>query len=149
MTLRQTSIVAYQEIRDNGLLSKRCWQTYDDLYHHGPSTSRDCEDRLGDRNAHRRIKDLVDDEVAFDAGLVVCGKTGKTVHQWDVNSNLPRRSRGQTVNPSRPSADDLNMVLALLRSECRKIIDAGNTLPDDHPYVRVGKWLVYQRTLAK
>ena len=142
MTIRKTSIVAYREIQDNGLLSKRRWQTYDDLFHNGPSTSRDCEDRLGDRN--------VEWGVAEKVGEVTCSKTGHQVTLWDVNANLPRKpSGGAVVNPSRPPADDLDMVIALLRGECQKIINAGNTLPDDHPYVTTGKWLVYQKTLAK
>ena len=150
MTIRNTSIAAYREIQDNGLLSKRRWQTYDDLYHHGPSTSRDSEDRLGDRNAHRRLRDLEEWGVAEKVGEVTCKKTGHRVTLWDVNANLPRKPSGGTVvNPSRPPADDLDMVIALLRSECQKVINAGNTLPDDHPYVTTGKWLVYQKTLAK
>lgn len=148
--IRQTSIDAYREIRDSGLLSKRRWETYDDLFHHGPSTSRDAEDRTGDRNAHRRLLDLVEWGVAERVGETTCRKTGHQVTLWDVNANLPRPPAGATaVYPARPPADDFEAVIVWLRTECQKLIDVGNRLPADHPYVRMGKWLVHQQKLAK
>lgn len=148
--MRLTSLLAYQEIRDNGLLSQRRWETYDDLYHHGPSTSRDVEDRTGDRNAHRRLLDLVEWGVAEKVGEVLCRKTGHQVTLWDVNSNLPRKpSTAVRVRPARPSANDIAVVIDLLRERWIAAQTAGHVLPNDHPYVTVGTWLAHQQTLAK
>lgn len=149
MTLRHTSILAYQTIQDNGLLSKRRWQTYEDLYHHGPSTSRDCEDRLKDRNAHRRLLDLVEWGVAEKVGEVKCRKTGQLVTLWDVNEKLPRKPKdGLEVNPLRPSADHLSLVIELLRLEIQKFSTNQPHHTGGHPYDIVRKWLIYQKKLA-
>jgi len=102
---RQTSINCYNEIRDNGLLSKRRLEVYDILYHNGPITAGELF-QLGLRggvwnNAVKggicaRLTELRDAKVAAEVGLKVCSSSNKEVILWDVTSNLPTTPKKNT-----------------------------------------------------
>ena len=148
--MRQTSIDVYTEIKASGLLSKRRWQVYDCLFHEGPLTGNELVERLKLPGAWKRLSELEAETVVRDVGERQCSVTGREVTLWDVTSNLPIGTAHSTATgPPRPSADHLGVVIDLLRHKWVEADSLGQRLPDDHPYVTVGKWLAHQKTKAK
>jgi hypothetical protein len=141
--MRATSVAAYHEIVAKGLLPKARLRAYTDVYDNGPVTSRELEDRTGDPNGHRRLRDLADLGVIEEVGTRVCRITGMEVIAWSVNGNLPS-GRVQTVTgPPRPRKAELEEVVGILRKVYRS-----QQVPSEG-LAAVGKWLAYQAKRAK
>jgi hypothetical protein len=96
--IRQTSIEAYNLIRDNGLLSKRRWEVYDILFHHGPMTANETfaklyRNNLGPFNAASnsaaRFSELRNCGVVYEVRERQCTITGMKAIEWDVTDRLP------------------------------------------------------------
>lgn len=95
---RQTSVDAYKEIRDNGLLSERRWQVYDVLFHYGPLTGNEALKilvacyKIFAGNAPSiisRLGELRAMGVVMETKQRACTVTGMTVIEWDVTDKLP------------------------------------------------------------
>jgi hypothetical protein len=93
--MRRTSIETYNKIAANGLLSQRRWEVYDALYAHGPCTSSELFQKMGDSQSHvfgnirARLNELRDLGVADELRERPCLITGQTVIEWDVTDRLP------------------------------------------------------------
>lgn len=140
---RVTSAAAYHEIVARKLLPKARLRAYTDVYEHGPVTSRELEDRTGDPNGHRRLRDLADLGVVEEAGTRVCRVTGMEVIAWDVTGKLPSGRVQQVTGPPRPKKAELEEAVEILRQAYR-----AQKVPSD-AVVNVGKWLAYQAKKAK
>ena len=98
-TPRETSIKAYHEIDEEGLLTKNIFKAYVALYANGPCTSRELDGFLGVLTSGRkraqqpRVKSLVDQGVAKETGRTVCSITGRKVLYYDVTAELPKTPR--------------------------------------------------------
>ena len=86
---RRTSMVAYQKIKTNGLLTKARMQVYEWLFENGPATATDIEVALESNHAHKRLSELRDQSVVDEVGERKCLITDHTVILWDVTENLP------------------------------------------------------------
>lgn len=91
---RETSIDAYQEIADNGLLSARRLEVYKALYDHGPCTAAEMLSSMSmgssaPNQIRARLNELRSLGVAREVGTRPCRITGMRVIVWDVTSNLP------------------------------------------------------------
>jgi hypothetical protein len=109
--IRATSIRAYNEIRDSGLLNRSRWRVYDVLFHHGPLTGGEIGSYMpgfrqatstADRNIHARLTEMRDRDCIYEAGEKKCDITGKYVILWDVNGKLPREPAKEEIQPTRP-----------------------------------------------
>ena len=92
MSVRSTSIQAYREIQSNGLLSKRRFEVYDCLFHHGPLSSMEIKNRISSaalNSTSPRLAELRNMGVVAETGTKRCQHTGQTVILWDVTGNLP------------------------------------------------------------
>ena len=94
--VRDTSIEAYNKIKENGLLSKRRWQVYDVVYNHGPMTSGEAFKILNNGSATKsltqsraRFTELREMGVFVELGERTCSVTGHAAILWDVTSKLP------------------------------------------------------------
>ena len=95
MNTRQTSINCYNEIKLEGLLSKRRMEVYEAIYNSAPCTSaeammsilRESGDVLSQSRA--RFTELRELGVIFEKGEKVCSMTGRTVIEWDLTDRLP------------------------------------------------------------
>lgn len=91
---RQTSIEAYNEIKDNGLLSKRRFEVYDVLFNQGPLTCRQVwgcfPHGTSTGSISPRLNELLDEGVVREIGTTVDPATNMTAILWDVTSDLPR-----------------------------------------------------------
>jgi hypothetical protein len=107
-TVRQTSIDAYNEIKNNGLLKKLHWQVYSHLYHHGPQTSGEVYQQLGVQQRvpsqlRARFTELREMGVLQEVGERPCGVTGRTCIVWDVTAATPVPLPKAVARPSRAS----------------------------------------------
>lgn len=94
--MRQTSVSAYRKIRDEGLLSKRRWEVYNVLFHHGPLTATGIASKIPNFkspsvgfNVHARLCELRARLVVEELGQIVCPYTKMMVINWDVTADLP------------------------------------------------------------
>lgn len=97
--VRETSIEAYNKIKDNGLLSKRRFQVYDILFEFGPMTANECFLKMKEyyavmgvitnSNTTTRLGELRDLGVARELGKRICSVSGNKVILWDVTDGLP------------------------------------------------------------
>jgi len=85
--VRETSIEAFRQIEEEGLLSDRRFQVYSYLFRHGPCTGLQVSG--GVPGGWKRLAELRDLGVAREVGYTVCEVTGKTVLLWDVTDKLP------------------------------------------------------------
>lgn len=101
---RRTSLLAYNEIKNNGLLSKVRLLVYETLYQHGPMTAGELTLKLMHPNEvhpsyHRRLDELRERGVAERVGERPCNVTGHLADVWDVTDvvpvNPPKVTRGE------------------------------------------------------
>jgi hypothetical protein len=103
---RQTSREVYELIENNGLLSKRRFQTYRALYFYGPMTANEIVDciqkdgvRLQPNSISPRLAELERSGAVAAYGTRKCAITGYDVTLWDVTSKLPDKQK--IKNPKR------------------------------------------------
>ena len=106
MKPRQTSIEAYKQIRESGLLSRRKFEVYEYVFHHGPVTARQAVKELckirGEGVAiafgsyATRFSELRNHGVLQEVGETVDLETKQTVILWDVTRELPRKPKKPT-----------------------------------------------------
>lgn len=95
---RQTSIDAYNEIKESGLLSHRRFEVYETLFNIGPATAGEISKAQnktsnfakGD-NSHARLCELRDLGVVKEIMEVKCTVTGMRVIQWGITDKLPSK----------------------------------------------------------
>lgn len=94
---RETSIEAYNKMKNEGLLSSRRWQVYDVLFKYGPMTTNELFKKLmgssstNQPSLHSRLNELRKMGCVKELGTKVCTVTQMTVILWDVTSNLPTK----------------------------------------------------------
>ena len=98
--VRETSIEAYHEMMESGLISERRWQTLDALYAVRPATGgevyQEFKRRYGqlaptNSNITTRLGELREMDLAFETGTRECSVSGHEVTLWDVTGNLPKK----------------------------------------------------------
>jgi hypothetical protein len=82
---RTTSAIAYHEIRESGLLSKRRLEVYEYLYQNGPMIAAE----IPITGAWKRLSELKERGVAHEVGEKKNALTGHLSVLWDVNEALP------------------------------------------------------------
>lgn len=94
--IRNTSVEAYNKIKDEGLLSRRRLQVYDVLYKHGPLTATGITNLIpGFKsssvgfNVHARLCEMREMGCVEELGTKICSITGMTVILWDVTKEVP------------------------------------------------------------
>lgn len=118
---RSTSAKAYQQILDNGLLSKQRLQVYKFLYEHGPLTQVETEQRLKHSaqtapSHHKRFSELERLGVLKRIRTRICTVTGMEAWEWDVTDELPRSEAVRTAGITRAeqveATQELQQILA-------------------------------------
>lgn len=99
-TGRDTSVDAYKDIRDKGLISEMQFFIYDCVYNHGPLTVSECFDILEtdfaligmklNHNTRTRFGELRAMGLLVETGKRACKITGRRVLEFDVTSSLPK-----------------------------------------------------------
>lgn len=96
MSVRQTSIDAFNAIKDSGLLSTRRWQVYEYLFKNGPCTAKqvtgNLRSGLQDSGGYNtRLSELRRMGVVQEVGKVECPESGHNVILWDVTDKMPKK----------------------------------------------------------
>lgn len=118
--MRATSIQAYQQIRDSGLLSEMRWKVYDYLFNNGPLTANELTKGLlgaypkANPSWHKRLSELERCGVAATMGTRVCSVSGNNCTLWDVTAALPMKKPKLPKTRPLPPQQSLE-VLPLLR----------------------------------
>lgn len=94
--IRQTSVRAYNEIKRSGALSRMRWRVYRTVYHHGPLTAHELDERLAQHGEtktsyHKRLSELLRVGVCRVVGERPCNITGRIAMLWDVTDKLPTK----------------------------------------------------------
>lgn len=92
--VRQTSIQAFREIRDSGVLSRQRWRVYRTLYRCGPATASEVYFKMNlgqtlQASIPSRLNELHKMGCVDEITKRKCSYTGKTCIVWDVNGKLP------------------------------------------------------------
>ena len=93
MNIRQTSIDCFNQIKEEGLLSKRRLEVYEALLSSAPCTSseaiRNAKTTFGVFGVSSRFTELRDLGVIYEKGEKQCSITGRNVIEWDLTDRLP------------------------------------------------------------
>ena len=95
MSIRQTSIDCYNQIKADGLLSKRRLEVYSSLLKMGkPSTTREVYSTMNvDKQEATRFTELRNLGVIYEVRNRKCSVTGRTAIEWDITDNLPKKTK--------------------------------------------------------
>ena len=109
MRTRQTSIDCYNQIKANGLLSKKRLEVYEAILKNAPCTSGEAfstmttkENQISQSRA--RFTELRELGVIYEKGTRKCRITGKNVIEWDLTNRLPiifknkKQTKKQKIN---------------------------------------------------
>jgi hypothetical protein len=92
---RQTSLEAFNSIKNNGLLSERRMQVYESLFHNGPMSATEIWFKyfknlnVTQNSITPRLSELKRTGVVTEIGIQQCNVTGMNVILWDVTNKLP------------------------------------------------------------
>lgn len=104
---RRTSAMAFQQIKEEGLLSRERWRAYKAVYEIGPCTSAEAFFQMTNTNTQRitqsraRFTELRDMGVLTEVGTRKCSVTGRTAIVWQVTNRLPQKLKAKKVEAMR------------------------------------------------
>ena len=127
MTTRQTSIDCYNQIKANGLLSKRRLEVYKALLSTAPCTSseaiRNAQTSFGVFGVSSRFTELRDVGVIYEKDVRKCTVTGRNVIEWDLTDNLPNNNKLQRITKKDKKENALNCLRELYKKVNSKSLD--------------------------
>jgi len=92
MTYKRTSIKAFKEITEEGLLSKMRYKVYKELYLNGPATGSELNNRLDGYSYHKRLSELRDLGVVEEICTRKCNVSNRLATVWNViYGRLPKK----------------------------------------------------------
>jgi hypothetical protein len=91
MKTRQTSIDCYNQIKQEGLLSKRRLEVYEAIFKNAPCTTNEAlkDVHSGSHGVGSRTSELRDAGVIYEKSIRQCMVTGRNVIEWDLTDRLP------------------------------------------------------------
>jgi len=150
MPMPYTSINAYNEIRDNGLLTAARFKVYEYLTLHGPQTGNELDRALGS-SAHKRLSELAEVGLIKVNGSRPDHLTGIENEVWEVIPGiLPGDPLPVLTKPPRPTkaevmqaAQEVNgLVLWLQQNQVTAMMTTLGNMPHLSPLAhRVLAWM--------
>ena len=121
MATRQTSIDCYNQIKANGLLSKKRFEIYEALCNLAPCTSAEALSTLLSKNSaitssRARFTELRELGVIYEKGTKRCSITGKTAIEWDLTDKLPIKEKVPVVTKKQKIDEILKDINAFLKN---------------------------------
>ena len=94
MKTRQTSIDCYNQIKEEGLLSKMRFKVYESILKKAPCTSAEVLSTMLSKNSaitssRARFTELRELGVIYEVQNRKCTITGRTSIEWDLTDRLP------------------------------------------------------------
>ena len=122
MKTRQTSIDCYNEIKQNGLLSKKRLEVYEAILRKAPCTSGEAfsimttkENQITQSRA--RFTELRELGVIYEKDIRPCMVTGRNVIEWDLTDNLPVSIKISTNTKKHRISNALNSLRELYKNK--------------------------------
>ena len=118
MKTRQTSIDCYNQIKSEGLLSKRRLQVYESIFNYAPCTASEVfNDKNLKTNQSGRFTELRDLGVIYEKGEKKCSITGRNVIEWDLTDRLPVNVKKTIKTKKQKINDALNLLRVLYKNK--------------------------------
>ncbi len=121
MKTRQTSIDCYNQIKSEGLLSKRRFEVYEALLSSAPCTSseaiRNAKTTFGVFGVSSRFTELRDLGVIYEIRTRECSVTGRNVIEWDLTDRLPVNVKKSNRTKKHKINDALNSLRELYKNK--------------------------------
>jgi len=125
MKIRQTSIDCYNQIKSEGLLSKRRLQVYKILLENGCLTGTQISILFKQKyfssnhseGIRNRISELFERGVVYEKAIVECKSTGRKVIQWDLTDKLPIKIKTSNKTKKQKINDALNSLRKLYKNK--------------------------------
>jgi hypothetical protein len=121
MNTRQTSIDCYNQIKQEGLLSKRRLEVYEALLSTAPCTSseaiRNAKTTFGVFGVSSRFTELRELGVIYERGEKQCSITGRNVIEWDLTDRLPVNIKKSNKTKKHRINDALNSLRELYKNK--------------------------------
>ena len=116
MTIRQTSIECYNQIKEEGLLSKMRFKVYEAILKNAPCTSAEVLSTILSKNSaitssRARFTELRRLGVIYEVRNRNCSITGRKSIEWDLTDKLPINYK----NPNKSKKQKQNEALESLR----------------------------------
>jgi hypothetical protein len=128
MNTRQTSIDCYNQIKEEGLLSKRRLQAFEALLKIAPCTATELQKSMnyndGGRDCIKRLSELRDLGVIYEKTERICSVTGRNVIEWDLTDNLPMDCKVITNN-KKYRVETLKEALEIIRKFVNEFDEEG------------------------
>tara|TARA_R110000744_G_scaffold334086_1_gene439458 strand:+ start:57 stop:479 length:423 start_codon:yes stop_codon:yes gene_type:complete len=122
MNTRQTSIDCYNEIKANGLLSKKRLEVYEAILKKAPCTSGEAfatmttkENQISQSRA--RFTELRELGVIYEKDVRKCRITGVNVIEWDLTNKLPINAKLSKTNKKDKKEKALNVLRELYKNK--------------------------------
>ena len=117
MGQRQTSIDCYNQIKAEGLLSKRRFQTFEALSKIAPCSASEVQNSMdyedGGRDCMKRLSELRDRGVIYESGVKKCSITEMSVIEWDLTDALPIKLTATLTIKQQKVAKALSLIESL------------------------------------
>ena len=128
MTIRQTSIDCYTQIKQEGLLSKMRFKVYEGILKNAPCTSAEVLSTLLSKNSaitssRARFTELRELGVIYEVHNRKCNITGRTSIEWDLTDRLPVNIKNPNKTKQQKKNDALESLRNLYKKRYKKIND--------------------------
>ena len=143
--VRQTSLLAFEQIQREGLLGAVQWKVYELLFSRGPMTAREVtwhfevhEKSTAITTYQPRLRELEAMGVVRRVGERPCRITARSAVEWDVTQHVPALSDRTKVRDRKvvvlPFLEDKPRVRRLFR-ECEHLFNEGGRSEDFYTLV--------------
>ena len=121
MKTRQTSIDCYNEIKSDGLLAKRRFETFEAIFKSAPCTRQEALEHTNPLNAlslsAARFTELRRIGVIYEKDVRPCKVTGRNVIEWDLTDRLPVNIKNSNKTKKHRLDDALNSFRELYKNK--------------------------------
>jgi hypothetical protein len=118
---RQTSIDCYNQIKAEGLLSKRRFEVYEKLLNHAPCTASEAVTWggvvTGSQGISSRFTELRDLGVIYEKQVRACKITGRNVIEYDITGNLPIKQEVKKITKKQRTEQALDQLRLLYKKK--------------------------------
>ena len=147
--MRETSLIAYEQIKAEGLLSPMRFRAYEYLALHGVHTAAEIDQAFDSRHMNKRMSELEELKVVHTPRVRACRVTGREALEWAV---IPEALPFGTVLPKAPKAptpEECRLVLHDLRIIAKHADQQGYTFQHLEALTKLGDWLKHRASKTK
>jgi len=128
MKARETSIDCYNQIKEEGLLSKMRFKVYESILKKAPCTSAEALSTMLSKNSaitssRARFTELRELGVIYEVKNRKCTITGRTSIEWDLTDRLPINLKNTKKTKKQRIDDALNSLRELYKNKNSNIED--------------------------